>query len=166
MNLDTLTEQWLIHSDSCGHHAQVRKSKSIKRLTDVIQRSRAELSVELLGSEAAEITDGVGPQVEDVVPGERLPLLQHHHLSAEQGQLDGRPQPARPSAQNHTLKKNKQKTMRMVAETVRERALKTLSEKRKKGVKKKAVFFFKPHHLISVFPATLQCTLIFSFLRF
>lgn len=70
----------------------------------MIQRSRAELSVELLGSQPAEITDGVGPQVEDVVPGESLPLLQHHHLSPEQGQFDGRPQPARPGAQNQTLR--------------------------------------------------------------
>lgn len=74
----------------------------------MIQRSRAELPVELLGSEATEVTDGVGPQVEDVVPGESLPLLQHHHLSPEQRQFDGRPQPARPGAQNQTLKKTRE----------------------------------------------------------
>lgn len=76
----------------------------MERLTDVVQGSRAELSVELLGSEAAEVADGVGPQVEHIVPGERLPLLQQHHLSPQQGQFDGRPQPTWPGAQNQTLK--------------------------------------------------------------
>lgn len=55
----------------------------------MIQRSGAEFSVEGLGSEPAEVTNGEGPQVENVVPGERFPLLHHHHLSPQEGQLDG-----------------------------------------------------------------------------
>lgn len=69
----------------------------------MIQRPAAELSVELLGSEPAEVVNGEGPQVENVVPGERLSLFYHHHLSPEQGQFDGCSQAARPGAQHETL---------------------------------------------------------------
>ena len=57
----------------------------------MVDGAGAELPVELLGSEAPEVVDGVGPEVEHVVPGEGVPLLDHHHLTAQQGQLDGRP---------------------------------------------------------------------------
>ena len=60
-------------------------------LTDVVDGSRAELPVELLGPQAPEVMDGEGPQVQHVVPGERVPLLDHHHFGAHQGELDGRP---------------------------------------------------------------------------
>lgn len=81
--------------------------ESKRSLTDVIQRSGAELSVEGLGSEPAEVTNGEGPQVEHVVSGERLPLLHHHHLSPQEGQLDGCSEPTRPCAQNQTLGEEK-----------------------------------------------------------
>lgn len=74
----------------------------------MIQRPGAEFAVELLGSERAEVINGVGPQVENVVPGERLSLLQHHHLSPQQGQLDGGSQPAWPSAQHETLREEEE----------------------------------------------------------
>lgn len=69
----------------------------------MIQRAGAEFSVELLGAKAAEITDGEGPQVENIVPGESLSFLQHHHLSPQQGQFDGRSQPTWPGTQHKTL---------------------------------------------------------------
>lgn len=47
--------------------------------------------------------NGEGPEMEDVVPGESVPLLDHHHLTAQQGQLDGRPQAARATADNQAL---------------------------------------------------------------
>ena len=81
-------------------HAQVRKPfnpfgtppSNQPSLTDVVDGSSAELPVELLGPEGSEVVDGVGPKVEDVVPGERVPFLDDHHLGPQQGQLDGRPQ--------------------------------------------------------------------------
>lgn len=79
-------------------------------LTDVIQCPSAEAPVELLGSEAAEVIDGVGPQVQHVVPGEGLSLLQHHHLGPQQGQLHGCPQPTWSSPQHQTLSKNSKKS--------------------------------------------------------
>lgn len=60
-------------------------------LTNVIQRSSAEFSIECLGSEPTEVRNGEGPQVENVVSGERFPLLHHQHLGPQEGQLDGRP---------------------------------------------------------------------------
>lgn len=144
VNLDTVTKQSLIHNDSCSY-VQVIKWKSFERLTDVIQRSRAELPIELLGSEPTEITDGVGPQVEDIVPGESLPLLQHHHLSPEQGQFDGRPQPARPGAQDQTLRDGGNDGR------YRKRASFENIKQMKEGRKgKKNTVVFKPHRLISV----------------
>lgn len=82
---------------------------SEKPLTHVIQRPSAEFAVELLGSEPAEVTNGEGPQVENIVPGEGLSLLQHHHLSPQQGQLDGRSQPTWPSTQHKTLRERGRK---------------------------------------------------------
>lgn len=60
-------------------------------LTNVIQRAGAELPVERLGPEPTEVRNGEGPQVENVVSGERFPLLHHHHLGPQEGELDGRP---------------------------------------------------------------------------
>lgn len=73
----------------------------------MIQRAGAESAVELLGGEPTQVADGVGPQVEDIVPGERLSLLDHHNLSPEQGQFDGCPQPTRPCTQHETLKRRR-----------------------------------------------------------
>jgi hypothetical protein len=58
----------------------------------MVDGSGAELSIELFGPEASEVLDGEGPQVQHVVPGEGIPLLQQHHLGAQEAQLDGRPQ--------------------------------------------------------------------------
>lgn len=69
----------------------VQETLDRQPLTNVIQGSGAEFSVERLGSEPTEVIDGEGPQVEDVVSGERFPLLHHHHLGPQEGQLDGRP---------------------------------------------------------------------------
>lgn len=58
-------------------------------LTDMIDSTGAELSIELLGSEAPEVLDGEGPEVQHVVPGEGISLLQQHHLGTEERELDG-----------------------------------------------------------------------------
>lgn len=53
-------------------------------LTDMVYGSGAELAVELLSAEVPEVVDGVRPKMENVVPGERVPLLDHHHFGAEE----------------------------------------------------------------------------------
>ena len=72
-------------------------------LTDVVQRAAAEFPIELLGSKAAQVVDGVGPQVQHVVPGERLALLQHHHLGPQKRQLYGCSQSTGARSQHQTL---------------------------------------------------------------
>lgn len=72
-------------------------------LTDVVDGACTELSIELFGSEASEVVDGEGPEVQHIVPGEGVSLFHHHHLAAEQGQLDGRPQAAGAPADDQTL---------------------------------------------------------------
>ena len=79
-------------------------AQSSPRLTDVVEGPCAEFSIEVLGSQGPEVVDGVGPEVEHVVPGEGVPLLDHNHLAAQQGQLDGGPQAARPPAHDQTLR--------------------------------------------------------------
>lgn len=69
----------------------------------MVDGAGAELPVELLGSESSEVVDGEGPEVEHVVPGKGVSLLDHHHLTAQQGQLDGRPQTTRAAADDQTL---------------------------------------------------------------
>ena len=69
----------------------------------MVEGPGAEFAIEVLGSQGPEVVDGVGPEVEHVVPGEGVPLLDHHHLAAQQCQLDGGPQAARPPAHDQTL---------------------------------------------------------------
>lgn len=69
----------------------------------MVDSAGAELPVELLGTEAPEVLDGEGPEVQHVVPGEGVPLLQQHHLGPQEGQLDGRTQAAWSSTDDQTL---------------------------------------------------------------
>lgn len=55
----------------------------------MVYGSGAELAVELLSAEVPEVVDGVRPKMENVVPGERIPLLDHHHFGSEESQLYG-----------------------------------------------------------------------------
>lgn len=72
-------------------------------LTDVVDGASTELSVELLGPESPEVVNGVGPEVEHIVPGEGVSFFNHHHLAAQQSQLDGRPKATRTAADDQTL---------------------------------------------------------------
>lgn len=82
---------------------QLRNKRHKFTLTDVVDGAGAELAVELLGPKPPEVVDGEGPEVEHVVPGEGVSLLDHHHLTAQQGQLDGCPQATRTPANDQTL---------------------------------------------------------------
>ncbi len=58
-------------------------------LTDMIDSTSTELSIELLGPEAPEVLDGEGPEVQHIVPGEGVSLLQKNHFGPQESQLDG-----------------------------------------------------------------------------
>lgn len=49
-------------------------------LTDVVNSTGAEFAVKLLGSESSEVVNSEGPKVQDVIPGEGVPLLNDHHF--------------------------------------------------------------------------------------
>lgn len=70
----------------------------------MVEGTGAKLAVELLGSEASEVMDGEGPKVQHIVSGEGVSLLNNHHFTAQQGQLDGRPQTTWTPADDQTLK--------------------------------------------------------------
>ena len=61
---------------------------------NVVDGAGAELAVEFLGSDGSELVDVAGPEVEDVVPGVPVPLLDHHHLGPQELGLDGGPEAA------------------------------------------------------------------------
>lgn len=88
--------------DSSISGIEIKQQKE-RTLTDVVDGTSAELSIELLGPESPEVMNGVGPEVEHIVPGESVPLLDHHHFAAEQGQLDGRSQTAGAATDDQTL---------------------------------------------------------------
>lgn len=75
-------------------------------LTDVVNGPGAEFAVELFGSEAPQVMDGVGPKVQHIVPGEGVPLLNHHHFGSHQSELDGGPQAAGTSSDDEALMKS------------------------------------------------------------
>ena len=72
-------------------------------LTDMIDSASAELPIELLGPQAPEVLDGEGPEMEHVVPGEDVSLLQQHYLGPQEAQLYGRTQAAGPRTDDQTL---------------------------------------------------------------
>lgn len=69
----------------------------------MIDSTGAELPIKLLGPEAPEVLDGERPEVEHVVPGESISLLQQHHFGAQKPKLDGCPQTTWPSTNDQTL---------------------------------------------------------------
>lgn len=70
----------------------------------MIDGSSTELAVELLGTETLEVMDSVGPEMENVVPGEGVSLFDDHHLGPQQSQLDGRPQATGTTPNDQALK--------------------------------------------------------------
>lgn len=92
-------------------------------LTDVVNGAGAELPVELFGTEAPQVMDGEGPQVEHIVPGERVPLLQQHHPSSHEAQLYCCPQTAGPSPDDHTLTNQRQRGQQLTNQRQRRQQL-------------------------------------------
>lgn len=69
----------------------------------MVNGASTELAVKLLGSESPEVVYSKGPEVKHIVPGEGVSLLDHHHLTSQQGQLNGCPQTTRTPADDQTL---------------------------------------------------------------
>lgn len=74
-------------------------------LTDVVNGSSTKFAIKLFGAEASQVMNGVGPEVQYVVPGEGVPLLDHHHPGAHQSELDGGAQAAGASSDDEALKR-------------------------------------------------------------
>lgn len=73
-------------------------------LTDVVDGPSTELAVELLGTQTSQIMYGEGPEVQDIVSGEGISLLNHDHLCSQQGQVDGRAETTGTGSNDETLK--------------------------------------------------------------
>lgn len=66
----------------------------------MINSTRTELSIELFGTEAPEVLDCKGPEMQHVVPWEGISLFQQNHLGPKESQFDGCAQAAWSSADN------------------------------------------------------------------
>lgn len=77
----------------------------------MVDGTSTELAVEFLGPESPEVMNCVGPQMEHVVPGEGVPLFNHHHLAAQQTQLNGCPQSTWTPTDDQTLRSVTEKTL-------------------------------------------------------
>lgn len=71
----------------------------------MVDGSGTEFAIELFGAEASQVMNGVGPKVQHVVPGEGVPLLDHHHLGSHQSKLNGGAQAAGASSDNEALER-------------------------------------------------------------
>lgn len=52
-------------------------------LTDVIDGSSTELAVEFLGTQTSKIMYGEGPEMQDIVSGEGVSLLDNDHFGSQ-----------------------------------------------------------------------------------
>lgn len=73
-------------------------------LTDVVDGPSTELAVELLGTQTSQVMYGERPEVQDVVAGEGVSLLNDDHLSSQQGQINGCAETTGAGSNDETLK--------------------------------------------------------------
>jgi len=76
---------------------------TVTSLTDVIHGSGAELGEENLDSEELKVLDDKRPQVEDVIPGEVVSLLDDDGAPAQQLRLDRSPETTGAATDNANL---------------------------------------------------------------
>lgn len=76
-------------------------------LTDVVYGPGAEFAVKLFGPEASQVMNGVGPQVQHVVPREGVSFLDHYYFGTHQSKLNGRPQATGASSNDEALNKKR-----------------------------------------------------------
>lgn len=55
----------------------------------MIDSTSTELPIELLGPEAPEVLDGEGPEVQHIISGESISLLQNHNFGPQKSQFNG-----------------------------------------------------------------------------
>lgn len=71
----------------------------------MVDGSGTEFSIELFGPQSPQVMNGIGPKMEHIVPGKRVPLFNHHHFSTQQGKFNGSPQAAGTSSDDEALNK-------------------------------------------------------------
>lgn len=91
------------------HPLRAHPSLHKASLTDVVNGASAELSVELLGSQAPQVVDGEWPEVQHIVPGEGVPLFHHDHFGPQEGKLNGGSQATRSTPNDETLQKTERR---------------------------------------------------------
>jgi hypothetical protein len=77
------------------------------KLTDMVHGSGAKFGEKYFDPEKLEVLNDEGPEVEDVVAGKVVPLLDDQRTPAQQLTLDGGPKTAWPAAHNASLFKAK-----------------------------------------------------------
>ena len=108
----TWTNIFQKHAENTKNNKQQRKVRRLPLvLTDMIDSTSTELPMELLGPEAPEVLDGEGPEVQHIVPGEGISLLQQHHFGAQESQLDGCTEAAWPRTNDYTLETHRETQM-------------------------------------------------------
>ena len=74
----------------------------------MVYGSSTELAVELLSAEVLEVIYGVGPEVQHIVPGESVSLLDQNHFGSQEGQLNGCAKATGATANDQTLRRKKE----------------------------------------------------------
>lgn len=72
----------------------------------MIDSTSTELPIELFGPKTPEILDGKGPEVQHIVSGKGISLLQNHNFGPQESQLDGCTQATWPRTNDQTLNNN------------------------------------------------------------
>lgn len=75
-------------------------------LTDMVDGPCTEFAVELFGTKAPQVMDGEWPQMQNIISGKGVPLLYHHHLGSQEGQVDGCTKATGSSPNDQTLQNN------------------------------------------------------------
>ena len=92
--LDQLLEADILEHFDAEEERRLQQDALQLADADVVDGAGAELAVELLGAQTAQVRDVVGPEVQHIVSREPVSLLHNDHPGAEQLGLDGRAEAA------------------------------------------------------------------------
>lgn len=99
----SLPKQGTFILKSSSYNKRIQQSTHRVILTDVVDGACTELSIELFGSQAPEVMDGEGPEVQHIISGKGVSFFNQNNFAAQQGQLDGCPQTAWAASNDETL---------------------------------------------------------------
>lgn len=77
----------------------------------MVDGASTEFPIELLGPQAPQVMDSEGPEVQDIVPGEGVPLLHHNHFGSQVGKFNGSAQATWSSSDDETLWGERRETL-------------------------------------------------------